>query len=71
MFHGMNTVCPTSLPVRDSFRLVNVTAGISVLKYKYSIFSNSVIGPLESLIKCGGSASLVSWAYMTYSYGVE
>ncbi len=24
--------------------------------------------PLEN---CGGSASLVSWAYMTYSYGVE
>jgi hypothetical protein len=28
----MSWVFPTSLPVRDSFRLVNVTAGISVLK---------------------------------------
>jgi hypothetical protein len=36
----------------------------------YRIIALSTNGKI-ALTYCGGSAFMISWAYMTYSYGVE
>ncbi len=62
--HSLTSDIPSpQLPLHLSYPLTSAT--LSSLPF---LFSSVIL--ITSAI-CGGSESMVSWAYMTYSYGVE